>query len=61
MEFRSLAKMHNVSTEEFQSRIEQGKTLLDQALQAVRDIAMGLRPSMLDDLGSGSGAAVAGS
>jgi signal transduction histidine kinase len=51
MEFRSLAKMHNVPSEQFQSRIEQGKALLDQALQAVRDIAMGLRPSMLDDLG----------
>lgn len=51
MEFRSLAKMHNASNAEFQSRIEQGKTLLDQALQGVRDIAMGLRPSMLDDLG----------
>jgi signal transduction histidine kinase len=51
MEFRSLAKMHNVSSEEFHSRIEQGKMLLDQALQGVRDIAMGLRPSMLDDLG----------
>lgn len=51
MEFRSLAKMHNVSPEQFQSRIEQGKALLDQALQSVRDIAMGLRPSMLDDLG----------
>jgi signal transduction histidine kinase len=51
MEFRSLAKMHHVSPEEFHSRIEQGKGLLDQALQSVRDIAMGLRPSMLDDLG----------
>jgi signal transduction histidine kinase len=51
MEFRSLAKMHNVPSDQFQSRIEQGKTLLDQALQGVRDIAMGLRPSMLDDLG----------
>jgi len=51
MEFRSLAKMHHVSPEQFQSRIEQGKGLLDQALQSVRDIAMGLRPSMLDDLG----------
>jgi signal transduction histidine kinase len=51
MEFRSLARMHHASPEQFQSRIEQGKGLLDQALQSVRDIAMGLRPSMLDDLG----------
>ena len=36
---------------EFPARIGQGRILLDQALQSVRDIAMGLRPSMLDDLG----------
>lgn len=51
MEFRALAKMHQAPAPEFQSRIEQGRILLDQALQSVRDIAMGLRPSMLDDLG----------
>jgi signal transduction histidine kinase len=51
MEFRSLAKMHGSSVQEFQSRIEEGRALLDKALQSVRDIAMGLRPSMLDDLG----------
>jgi signal transduction histidine kinase len=51
MEFRSLAHLHNAPANEFQSRIDQGKVLLDQAVQAVRDIAMGLRPSMLDDLG----------
>ncbi|HYP05423.1 MAG TPA: sensor histidine kinase [Bryobacteraceae bacterium] len=51
MEFRSLAHLHGAPEQEFKSRIDQGKMLLDQALQAVRDIAMGLRPSMLDDLG----------
>ena len=51
MEFRSLAHLHSAPAHEFQARIDQGKVLLDQALQAVRDIAMGLRPSMLDDLG----------
>jgi signal transduction histidine kinase len=51
MEFRSLSRMNGVPAQEFHSRIAEGKVLLDQTLQAVRDIAMGLRPSMLDDLG----------
>ena len=51
MEFRSLAKLHAASSAEFNTRLEQGKVLLDQTLQAIRDVAMGLRPSMLDDLG----------
>jgi signal transduction histidine kinase len=51
MEFRGLSRLHGATAQEFQERINQGKVLLDQALQAVRDIAMGLRPSMLDDLG----------
>jgi signal transduction histidine kinase len=51
MEFRSLARMHGAPVQEFQARVEQGRALLDQSLQSVRDIAMGLRPSMLDDLG----------
>ena len=51
MEFRSLARLHCAPAEQFQSRIEQGRAVLDQAVQSVRDIAMGLRPSMLDDLG----------
>ena len=51
MEFRSLGKMHGASRADFDTRLEQGRVLLDQTLQSVRDIAMGLRPSMLDDLG----------
>ena len=51
MEFRSLSKLHAASSAEFNTRLEQGKVLLDQTLQAIRDVAMGLRPSMLDDLG----------
>lgn len=51
MEFRSLARMHGASAADFHARIQQGRALLDRALQSVRDIAMGLRPSMLDDLG----------
>ena len=33
------------------SQIEQTKRLAEQALRSVRDLAMGLRPAMLDDLG----------
>jgi signal transduction histidine kinase len=51
MEFRGLAKLYGAPRADFDTRLEQGRILLDQTLQAVRDIAMGLRPSMLDDLG----------
>ncbi|HYP14757.1 MAG TPA: histidine kinase [Bryobacteraceae bacterium] len=51
MELRSLQKLHRTSPEQFDARIEQTRVLLEQTLQSVRGIAMGLRPSMLDDLG----------
>ena len=51
MEFRSLAKMHNVLANSFNPVLSKARHCCDQALQGVRDIAMGLRPSMLDDLG----------
>ncbi len=35
-------------------QLEQTKRLSEQALRAVRDLAMGLRPAMLDDLGLGA-------
>lgn len=53
MELRGLRRMHEAPREQFEARVEQTKSLLDRTLQAVRDIAMGLRPSMLDDLGLG--------
>ena len=31
--------------------VKDGKTLVDRTVRAVRDMAMGLRPSILDDLG----------
>jgi signal transduction histidine kinase len=34
--------------------VDQAKRLAEQALRSVRDIAMGLRPAMLDDLGLGA-------
>ncbi len=54
MEFRMLARLHEAPKDRFVARVEEGKLLLDRTLQAVRDIAMGLRPSMLDDLGLGA-------
>ncbi len=54
MEFRALTRLQGAPTERFRARIDEGKALLDRTLQAVRDIAMGLRPSMLDDLGLGA-------
>jgi signal transduction histidine kinase len=35
----------------FRARIEDAKRLNANAMRAIRDLAMGLRPSMLDDLG----------
>ena len=35
----------------FQARLEDAKRLNADAIRAIRDLAMGLRPSMLDDLG----------
>ena len=48
MDLRSLKR---VSPATLDQRVDQTCTLLEQTLHAVRDIAMGLRPSMLDDLG----------
>jgi len=51
MELRTLQKVHRSAPEQFDARVDQTRILLEQTLQSVRDIAMGLRPSMLDDLG----------
>jgi signal transduction histidine kinase len=40
--------------EKVQVQVDQAKRLAEQALRSVRDIAMGLRPAMLDDLGLGA-------
>jgi len=37
----------------FRSRIQEAKALAEQTMRTVRDLSMGLRPSMLDDLGLG--------
>ncbi|MDZ4797095.1 MAG: histidine kinase [Bryobacteraceae bacterium] len=51
MDLRALQKVHRANPAGFDARIDQTRALLEQTLQSVRDIAMGLRPSMLDDLG----------
>jgi signal transduction histidine kinase len=51
MELGHLEKLRNGNSEAFHSRIEEAKRLNTDAMRAIRDLAMGLRPSMLDDLG----------
>jgi signal transduction histidine kinase len=51
MEVGNLGDLHRVNGTAFEDRLRSAEHLGDQALQAVRDISMGLRPSMLDDLG----------
>ncbi len=51
MELASIARIHGDSESEISSRIARAKGTVEQTLRIVRDIAMLLRPSMLDDLG----------
>ena len=51
MELASMAKIHAEPESELSSRITRAKGTVEQTLRIVRDIAMLLRPSMLDDLG----------
>lgn len=51
MELGSLAQLRGASQEQFDARVRDARQIAEQALRAVRDMAMGLRPSMLDDLG----------
>jgi signal transduction histidine kinase len=51
MELGSLAQLRGTDAEQFQTRVREARQVAEQALRAVRDMAMGLRPSMLDDLG----------
>lgn len=54
MELRSLQDLRTAPAPEFAQHLEDAKRLAEQALRALRDMAMGLRPTMLDDLGLGS-------
>lgn len=51
MELRNLQKLCEGCDSEALVRLEETAQTSEQALRTVRDIAMGLRPSMLDDLG----------
>jgi signal transduction histidine kinase len=51
IEIGNLASTREADLATFRERIEEAKTLNAHAIGAIRDLAMGLRPSMLDDLG----------
>jgi len=51
LELRNLEELRTAPDAEFAVRLAETKVLAEQALRSVRDLAMGLRPSMLDDLG----------
>jgi signal transduction histidine kinase len=51
MELGSLLQLRDASEQQFQDRVREARQIAERALRAVRDLAMGLRPSMLDDLG----------
>lgn len=50
MELTGLERLR-ANPEQFQRYLEEAKRLTEDTLRTVRDLAMGLRPSMLDDLG----------
>jgi len=54
MELRSLQDLRTAPVSQFNDHLDGAKRLAEQSLRALRDMAMGLRPSMLDDLGLGS-------
>jgi signal transduction histidine kinase len=53
IELGNLASLRTSSAGQFQAHLEDAKRLTADTLRAVRDMAMGLRPSMLDDIGLG--------
>ena len=53
MELRSLQELRTAEEDEFNLHLDGAKRLIEQAMRCLRDIAMGLRPSLLDDLGLG--------
>lgn len=52
MELASIS--HDAGEEEFNAQVTHAKSIVEQTLRVVRNIAMMLRPSMLDDLGLAS-------
>jgi signal transduction histidine kinase len=54
MELRSVQELRTAPEDQFNDHLDAAKRLAEHSLRALRDMAMGLRPSMLDDLGLGS-------
>jgi signal transduction histidine kinase len=54
MELANMQRCYAGPSEIFETRVAECRVLLEQTMQAVRDLAMGLRPSMLDDIGLGA-------
>jgi signal transduction histidine kinase len=51
MELGNLERLQHAGSPEFPEHLAETKQLAERALRTVRDISLGLRPSMLDDLG----------
>jgi signal transduction histidine kinase len=51
MQLGNLEALKNSDLSAFSERLEEAKRVNSDAMKAIRDLAMGLRPSMLDDLG----------
>jgi signal transduction histidine kinase len=51
IELGNLGTLHDSDGAGFHARLEDAKSLNADTMRAIRDLAMGLRPSMLDDLG----------
>jgi signal transduction histidine kinase len=51
IELGNLGSLREMDGAAFRARMEDAKRLNADAMRAIRDLAMGLRPSMLDDLG----------
>ncbi len=51
IELANLQALRGSDDDAFSDRVEEAKRLNTGAMRAIRDLAMGLRPSMLDDLG----------
>lgn len=51
MELANLEGIRHAPGEQFTERVREAKQLAEQTLMSVRNLAMGLRPSILDDLG----------
>ncbi len=51
MELGNLEEFRNSPGDEFGKHLADARAIAEQTMRSVRDLAMGLRPSMLDDLG----------